>query len=400
MRVLHLDMPSGIAGDMTLAALTQLGAPLEPLEEALGAMGLVGVEVRALPVEVSGIAALGLEVREGGGDPDQADHGHHHPHRRYAEIRALLARAGLPAGARGRAEDMFARLAEAEGRVHGVPADEVAFHEVGAVDSIADLVGVALALEHLAPGRLSASPPVVGHGVIHSQHGPLPSPAPATLELLKGLPVRGLDVEAELTTPTGAAILRSQVQTFSAFPSLVPEAVGHGAGTRSLPGRPNLLRAILGEAPAQAEEEWLLETNLDDMPPSLLEHLMERLYAEGALEVWLAPIIMKRSRPAVVLSLLGPTGRLEALEGVLLRESTSLGLRRRPVERRKLARLERRVQTPWGMVRVKLAMEAGRALHATPELADCRALAESAGVPLLSVDQAARAAWREEEDNP
>jgi len=390
MRVLHLDMPSGIAGDMALAALSQLGAPLEPLQVALGAMGLTGVRVSLEPAEVSGITALRLRVLE-------PDHGHGHAHRSYADVRELLARAGLDAGARARAEDMFARLAEAEGRVHGRPAAEVTFHEVGAVDSIADIVGVALALEHLAPGRVTASPPVVGHGVVASQHGPLPLPAPATLELLRGIQLRALDVAAELTTPTGAAILASQVTAFTPGPALAPTAIGHGAGARALPGRPNLLRAILGEAPEEAAEELLLEANLDDMPPTLLEHLLARLQAEGALEAWLQPVVMKKCRPAVVVACLCTSDRLAALERVLLRESTSLGLRRRVVERRKLARRHARVETPWGPVRVKLALEGGRLLHLTPEYEDCRALAERAGVPLLSVDQAARAAWREEE---
>ncbi|HOX42094.1 MAG TPA: nickel pincer cofactor biosynthesis protein LarC [Myxococcota bacterium] len=393
MRVLHFDMPSGIAGDMALAALTQLGAPLEPLQAALQAMGLAGVRVGVEPAEVSGIAALRLRVEEPGPH-------HPHDHRSYRDIRALLGRAGLPAGARARAEDMFARLAAAEGRVHGRPADEVTFHEVGAVDSIADLLGVALALEHLAPARVTASPPVVGHGVVQCQHGPLPLPAPATLELLKGIQLRGLDVEGELTTPTGAAILASQVHHFTAAPALAPSALGHGAGTRSLPGRPNVLRVLLGEGPETPAEDYLLEANLDDMPPTLLEHLLERLLAAGAFEAWLQPVVMKRSRPAVVVACLCAGDRLAALEGVLLRESTSLGLRRRAVERRKLARRAATVETPWGPVRVKLALEGERLLHLTPEYEDCRALAERAGVPLLSVDQAARAAWRVEEREP
>ncbi len=388
MRVLHFDMPSGIAGDMALAALAQLGAPLDPLRAAIGRMGLAGVDIALDPVQPSQIAAQRARISgaEGGG----------HPHRDLAAVRALIDRAGLPADARRRALAMFERLARAEAAVHGTTPDRVTFHEVGAVDSIVDVVGVALALAHLAPDRISASPAAVGSGWVDSQHGRLPVPAPATLELLRGLPLRGQAVAAELTTPTGAAILATQVDRFGSWPAMRLRAIGNGAGSRQLADRPNLLRIALGDSEAaELEDEILIEANIDDMNPEIYAHLLDRLLAAGAADAWLTPVQMKKGRPAMVVAALCTAGRLAAVEQALFRESTTIGLRRQPIERRKLERSHTAVTTPWGAVRIKTAGEAGRILTAAPEYEDCRTLADEAGVPLREVYDAARAAWRE-----
>lgn len=388
MRVLHFDMPSGIAGDMALAALAQLGAPLEPLRAAIDRMGLAGVDIALEPIRPSPIAAQRVRISgaDGGG----------HPHRDLAAVRALIDRAGLPAAARQRALAMFDRLARAEAAVHGTTAEQVTFHEVGAVDSIVDVVGVALALDHLAPDRISASPAAVGSGWIDSQHGPLPVPAPATLELLRGLPLRGQAVAAELTTPTGAAILATQVDRFGTWPAMRLHAVGIGAGSRRLADRPNLLRIALGDGEtAELEDEVLVEANIDDMSPEIYAHLIDRLLAAGAGDAWLAPVQMKKGRPAVVVAALCTRGRLAAVEQTLFRESTTIGLRRQPIERRKLERRHASVTTPWGVVAIKVAGEGGRILTAAPEHEDCRALADEAGVPLRAVYDAARAAWHQ-----
>ncbi len=392
MKLLHLDMVGGIAGDMTVAALTHLGAPLDPLRRALDAMGLEGLEIRTEPVAPSGIGALRFEVR--GAD------GQAHPHRTLPDVLDLIGRAGLPAAIGDRIARVFRRLAEAEGAVHGVAVDQVTFHEVGALDSIADIVGVVLAVDHLAPDRITASPPVVGSDTVDSRHGPLPVPAPATLQLLRGLPVVGLPVAAELTTPTGAAILAELCDSFGPWPAMRPEAIGYGAGTRELPGRPNLLRAVLGEASEAASDEWLVEANIDDMSPEHYAHLIERLLEAGAHDAWLTPVQMKKGRPAIVIGILCDEDHRDATERTLFCESTTIGLRRQRVERRKLARRTDEVQTPWGPVRVKVASEGDRIYTASPEYEDCRALARSAGVPLADVYEAARAAWRAIQENP
>lgn len=385
MRHLHLDMVSGIAGDMALAALAHLGAPLDPLRTAMDAMGLGAAGLSLAEIEVHGIRALRFRV-------DADEPGHHH--RSWRDIRALLQRAGLSPGATARAERMFEALAAAEARVHGGTPEEVQFHEVGGVDSIADMVGCALALEHLAPQVITASPPVLGRGVARSRHGAIPVPAPATLEILRGIPARGLDVQAELTTPTGAAILATQVDRFCCWPALSIERIGYGAGTRDLGERPNLLRVVLGEGQEQDRgEEMLVEANIDDMNPEHFEHLLDALFAAGAHDAWLQPVIMKKSRPAVTVGLLCDQKDVERLEGVLLRESTTIGVRRQAVTRRKLARRVETVTTRWGPVRMKLSGEGDQVHTAAPEHDDCRARAREHDVPLKQVYQEAVAAW-------
>jgi uncharacterized protein (TIGR00299 family) protein len=348
-------------------------------------MGLEDVEVASNEVRPHGIGAVRFTV-------SYQERGQ--PHRSWREVRALLDRAGLDPGARERAEAIFQRLAAAEARIHGTSEDEVVFHEVGAVDSIADIVGCAIALEQLKPDTITSSAPVLGGGTTRSHHGPIPVPSPATLELLKGIPTRGAGLDVELTTPTGAAILASQVGRFCSWPELRIAAIGYGAGTRELQDRPNLLRAILGESVAESKgEELLVEANIDDMNPEHYEHLMEQLLAGGAHDVWLQPVIMKKSRPAVTISVLCAEGRLEALEGILFRESTTIGVRRLPVWRRKLARRRDRVRTSFGDVHMKVSGEGGEDWTASPEYDDCRALALQHGVPLKAIFQAAMAAW-------
>ncbi|MBN2495067.1 MAG: nickel pincer cofactor biosynthesis protein LarC [Deltaproteobacteria bacterium] len=387
MRLLHLDMIGGIAGDMTVAALVHLGASLDPLRSAMRAMGF-DVEVEALPTSVSAIEAVRFSVSPASSPG---------VHRRLPDVLDLLDRAGLDAGARRRAESIFRKLAEAEAAVHACPIEEVDFHEVGAVDSIADAVGCALALEELAPARITCSTPLLGSGVIDSRHGPLPVPSPATLALLEGWTVRGLAIQAELTTPTGAAILASQVdEVVDSWPRMRLERVGCGAGSRSLPGRPNVLRAALGEMEAgagRAVEEIQIETNIDDMNPELFEHLIARLLEEGAHDVWLQPVWMKKSRPGTVLGALCGRERLDALERVLLAESTSMGVRHFPVARRKLERRSLEVETGQGPVRMKVALDGGRVLTASPEYEDCRRLARQRNVPLKRIYALAMTAW-------
>lgn len=387
--LLHFDIISGIAGDMTVGALLHLGAPLEPLRSALDAIGLSGVGLARRAASRNGIGCVEFVVDA----PAET-----HAHRGWGEIRTLLSKAGLPPGARERAEAVFARLAEAEAAVHRRNPEDVQFHEVGAADSIADVVGCALAVDHLAPERITSSEPLLGHGVVNSRHGPIPVPAPATIELLKGVPTRSLALDAELTTPTGAAILVALVDEFGPWPRMTALEVGYGAGTRRIDGRPNLLRAVLGRAVArEGGAELLVESNIDDMSPEHFDYLMDKLIEAGAHDVWLQPVIMKKSRPAVTLSVLCDEEHREALERTIFEESTTIGIRRLAVARRKLARRSQTVQTDYGPVRVKIAGESGRVYTASPEYDDCRRLAAEHGVPLKTIYAAARAAWRAED---
>ncbi len=388
-RHLHLDMPSGAGGDMLLAAFCDLGFSLDPLREALVAMGLGAVDLSTETVAAGAIRALRFRVKTG----QENGHGQH---RAWRDIRAGLARADLNPAVLARVEAMFTKLAEAEGAVHGVPPEQVHFHEVGAVDSIADLLGLSLALEELRVESISATTPLLGQGLVQSQHGPLPLPAPATLACLVGLPIKRVALDAELTTPTAACFLATQVQTFGPPPVMRFIAVGYGAGSRSLPDRPNVLRAWLGESELSDDEQvWQVEVNIDDMTGEQLAYLMERLLDARALDVWFVPLTMKKSRPAVNLGLLCDESDREILEDLLLEESSSLGLRRWRVERRKLSRRIVRVVTDYGTVRVKLGGEPGPAQTVAPEFEDCKRLALAAGLPIKEVFAATQQAFRQ-----
>jgi uncharacterized protein (TIGR00299 family) protein len=323
---------------------------------------------------------------------------HADAHRDYAEVKRLLARARLAPEARELAGEIFARIAEVEGELHGTRVDRVTFHEVGAYDSIADVVGVAAAIAHLEPASIGSLPPVVGTGRVRTAHGPVPVPAPATAALLADIPILP-EGKGELTTPTGAAILAATVDDFGPLPPLRVRAIGYGAGTRELDDRPNVLRAIVGaplgaaDAPAPPEVV-LLEANVDDMNPQLVAPLSDALAAAGAVDVWSAPILMKKGRPALQISALAPPAAVADVERAFFRHSTTLGLRRRALERVVLARAFAKVATPYGPVRVKVAAFGDEVVGAQPEFEDCRRLAARRGVSAREVLAAAAAAAR------
>jgi hypothetical protein len=322
------------------------------------------------------------------------------PHRHLKDIEDILRSGGLSEGVRERALRTFRLLAEAESRAHGEPVERIHFHEVGAVDSIVDIVGAAVCLEQLGVETVCASPLHIGAGNVQTAHGLLPLPAPATAELLKGIPVYGRDVDAELVTPTGAALLAAMGATFGSAPLMRIDSVGYGAGTRDLPWA-NLLRVAVGRTepsgggPESAEREMVVEANIDDMNPQWYEHVFDRLFAAGALDVFLTPIQMKRGRPGVTLGMLVEQSKLEKALGALFAETTTIGVRMYEVQRRKLDRSQRTVQTAYGAVRIKTASWQGRTLNAAPEYRDCLRLAEDKGVPLKDVYQAALAAAQE-----
>ncbi|HXG76888.1 MAG TPA: nickel pincer cofactor biosynthesis protein LarC [Gaiellaceae bacterium] len=376
MRLLYLDCVGGLAGDMLLAALLDAGADVERLRAVPGELGLREVGVAVERVERQGIGALHVRVEA----PEE------HEHRAYRELRRLVAGSGLPEGARERALATFARLAEAEGAIHGVPAEDVHFHELGAVDTLVDVCGAHVLLAELGVERVACSPLPVARGLARAAHGVLPLPAPATLALLAGAPLVGVETEAELVTPTGAALAATLVEEWGPLPPLTLERVGYGAGTRDLPDRPNVVRVLLGAAETRpAGRALLLETNLDDLPPELVPDAVERCFAAGALDVWTVPATMKKGRPGFVLSALCRPGAEGDVARALLEETTALGVRVTPVDRYELEREERTVEVAGGSVRVKVGLLEGRVVNVAPEHDDCAALARSTGRSVKSV---------------
>jgi hypothetical protein len=416
---LHLDCFSGIAGDMFLGACLDLGLPIEVLSDSVSRLGLPGVSVEARRASRGGFQGVRFRVLADGRpiegpDPEEAhghshdhphDHHHHHhehPHhdhhhghgRDLASIRELIRSSSLAEPVRDRALRLFERLGAAEAKAHGMPLDRVHFHEVGAVDSIVDLVGAAAAIEHLAPARITCGPVNVGSGRVRTAHGELPIPAPATAELLRGVPVYG-GPGGELTTPTGAVLLAELVDEFVELPALVLEGSGYGLGRKDLPMQPNALRVLRGRIRNVGEarpEVLVVECEVDDLPGEGFGFLMERLLEGGALDVYFTPVQMKKNRPGTLITLLCRRERLESLAGVLLMESGSLGCRYTSAARFEAERETVEVETAFGRVRVKRARLDGRPLAAAPEFEDCRRLALERGVPWRDVYRAALAA--------
>ena len=398
MTVLALEPVGGIAGDMMLAALLHLGAPRGALDEGLaafaaasGAVDLRGTRVLAEPVEVNGVRALHVEVCV---PPEVRDREPHH--RPFRAIRELIGRARLPERAKDLALSAFTRLAEAEGRVHGVVPEEVEFHEVGAVDSIVDVVGSALLVAALAPGRIVCLPPPSGGGTARAAHGPIPVPSPAVLEVLRGRSLRPSG-PGERTTPTGAALVAAWTDHADSLPELAVQAIGYGAGMNRWDDAPNLLRAVLGE-PVRDQPGggagWVLEANLDDLQPQLVAAALEAVLAAGAADAWIAPVTMKKGRPGHLLGAVVPEAARPAVEEALFRETSTLGVRAYRVERSVLDRELLEVETAYGPVRIKVGRRGGAEVNAAPEFEDCRQRAKERGVAVKEVLAAALAAWR------
>ena len=375
-RVAYLDCVGGLAGDMLLAALLDAGGDLESLRKVPGALGIDGVEIAVERVERQGIGALLLSVVA----PDDTSP------RDYREIRGLVQTADLPERARARSLDTFRRLAEVEGRIHGVAPDDVHFHELGSLDTLVDVCGAFVLLDELGVERVASSPLPFARGLTTAAHGTLPLPAPATLALLEGAALVGVDTEAELVTPTGAAIAAAIVGEWGALPPLTLDAVGYGAGTKDLADRPNVVRVVLGtEASRPTGRVVLLETNLDDFAPELVPDAVERCFEAGALDVWTTPAQMKKGRPGFVLSALARPEAQAAIARVLLEETSALGVRVARLDRYELDRDERIVDVAGGSVRVKVGLLDGRVVNLAPEHDDCAELARSTGRSVQSV---------------
>ena len=389
-KVLFLDAPSGLAGDMIVAALVDLGVPAPTIADALAALPVSGFHVHFGTRVRSGIVATSFEVHV-----DEAQ-----PTRTYATIRAMLDEAGLSDGVKARAHRTFRRLAVAEARVHRSPIDEVHFHEVGAVDALVDVVGSAAALEWLG-AELVVSPLPMGRGFVKAAHGTLPLPAPATVECLAGLATYDAGIDFELVTPTGAAIVGAHASGSSRWPSMAPEHVGWGAGTASLADRANVLRAVLGAPATTAGSDAqgrasathaVLEANVDDATGELAASWIEALLAAGAVDAWATPITMKKGRPALTLSALARVEHADAVAHAMLRETTSLGLRRYDVTRAERPRRMVEVDTPYGRIPVKVAEGPFGPPQLKPEFDACLAAARAHGVPVREVVRAAAAA--------
>ncbi len=378
MVIAYFDCFAGISGDMALGALLDAGAEFDKLLNGLKTLPLSGWDLKVERVRKGSIAATSVTVL--------ADK--HHPERRVEDIEGIILSSALPEVVKFQSLNIFRLLAEAEAKVHGISVDEVHFHEIGAVDSIVDIVGVVYALHLLGVKEVHTSALPFSRGRVKTAHGELPVPAPATMELLCGIPTYPLEVDAELITPTGAALLKGLAKSFGAPPLFTPQKIGYGAGKKDLPF-PNVLRVIIGEMTGdialERERLTVVETNLDDMTGELVGFVMERLFEAGAKDVWVTPAQMKKSRPAVVLSVLCDSSSLTNVMQILLRETTTLGVRVQEVERLCLQREFVEVETPYGIVRVKVAKLGGEIVNIAPEYEDCRRIALERKITLKEV---------------
>jgi len=389
MRIAYFDCFCGAAGDMILGALIAAGLGRDDLRADLAGLGLDGYELDIREVRKQGFAATRFDVRL---TADQ-------PHRHLHHITDIIKAADLPQRVKERSCRVFTCLAEAEAKVHGNTIEKVHFHEVGAVDAIVDIVGAVAGMERLGIARIVCSPIPTGSGTVKCDHGIMPVPAPATAEILVGVPLASCDEPGELTTPTGAAILTTLADDFGPLPPMRIECTGYGAGTREGKTRPNVLRVILGESEDDSETEdqvVLLETNLDDATGEQIGHASNRLFAAGALDVFTTPIAMKKNRPGVLLSVLAPLDKQADCERVLFAETTTFGIRRQVLSRSKLRRRIETVTTAFGDIRVKLGLQGDDVIRVAPEYDDCAAAAAKHGVSLRVVMDAADVAWRGE----
>lgn len=382
----YFDCFSGISGDMTLAALIACGLDPDDLRRDLDLLHLPGWSLQVSSVERNGIGAVDVTVSQ----VEDTGHGRH-----LSDIRDLLDASALPAQVKADALRVFTRLAEAEAHVHNTTVERIHFHEVGALDAIVDIVGACAGLHRLGVERVYCSPLPMGRGFVHCAHGVIPLPAPAVIELTKGVPTYGVPIEGELVTPTGAALAVSLSHGFGGMPPLRLRSAGYGAGKKEFEDRPNLLRILLGEADESlpAQEVVEIQANLDDFSPQLYEPLMQRLFEEGALDVTLTPTIMKKGRPATTLGVLCEPDCLDTLARRIFRETTTLGVRYSTHRRICLPRRWETVSTAYGPVRIKIGTLDGETTSAMPEYADVQARAEEQDVPTKVVHAAALSAY-------
>jgi len=413
MKIAYLDLFCGLSGDITLGALVDAGLPLAELKRGLATLKLKGYSISSRRVLKHAVSATKVDVTIAGQRQTPHRHEHHdhehehhdhehrdpdrgHSHTSLKDILALIRKSGLPAPVKDSASDCFIRLGKVEGKIHGVDPMKVRFHEVGAVDSIIDIVGSCLGFHWFGVEEVYCSKVPIAHGEIETRHGRLPNPGPAAMGLLQGFPLVPVDIDREILTPTGAALLATFVREPGRFPDMTLTSIGWGAGEWDLPQRANVARLLLGEKTAAdlSDTVFLIETNLDNASGELVGYLFEKLLAAGAVDVYTTPIQMKKSRPGVKLSVLASPSKRTSVEEILLRETPTFGVRRTLMERSKLDRKEATVSTKYGSVRLKIGLLDGETLKASPEYEDCRAAAEKHGVSLSKVADAARDAWK------
>jgi len=374
MKIAYGDLIGGISGDMFVAALLDLGLTLNKLKAELKKLPALHFDLKASTKHVHSIRATQFHVTCPRNEAPRA----------WKEIRHLIERSKLNSEVKDTGLKTFTSLAEAEARVHGVAVEKVHFHEVGATDSIVDIMGAAIGIRELSIGELNFSRIPLGHGLARSMHGPIPAPGPAALELLKGLPVIGVDVDGETVTPTGAAIVRALGKKFGDQPSMTVESIGYGAGKNAFPNRPNLFRLTIGASNAnvKAEEMLVIETNIDDMNPQYFDHVMDRLFAAGARDVFLAPVQMKKNRPATLLTVIVEPSQRDRLANIILQETTSIGLRYYPVNRLILKRQSKKIKTRFGEIIVKVVEQPDGIRRAAPEYAELKRIATTKNISL------------------
>ena len=380
MKIAYFDCCAGISGDMVLGALVDSGLDVSILRRELAKLHLGDYSISASKDERHHITGTNIKVRF-------KESGHH---RTFKEIKNIINKSRLTTKVKVLSTSIFENLAKAEAKVHGCRVDDVHFHEVGAIDSIVDIVGTAIGIEKLGIGQVYASPLPLGSGWVKTSHGRMPVPAPATLELLKGVPVASSLTASELTTPTGAAIIKTLSLSFGNMPHMEIEGTGYGIGDRSFKEIPNILRLIIGKRTGNTERLIIVETNMDDMNPQIYEYLMSRLFKNGALDVFLMPIQMKKGRPAILLKVLCSENKKGNIIDTIFEETTTIGVRTYEVERHCLERRIENVSTPYGKVRVKVAERNGKVLNIQPEYEDCKEIAEKKKLPLKEVMDSAK----------
>ena len=394
-RILYFDCFSGASGDMILGALIDAGLPIDALRRSLGGLAIGEYTLGADRVDRAGIAATKFHMREAKSHAEAPTAGHSHHHRRLKEITTLIEGGALSASGKAKAISLFRRLAETEASIHQVPVEQVHLHEVGALDSIIDIVGSVFGLQWFGADQIVASPLNVGSGTVTCQHGTFPVPAPATARLVEGVPIYSQGAPVELLTPTGALLITGHASSYGAIPPMTIDRIGYGAGERNPAGTPNVLRLIVGESAASGslERVVVIECEIDDMNPQIFGTLMDHLYAAGALEVFYVPIQMKKGRPGTLVTTVVQPERRAALSHILFRETTTIGLRYQELFRERLDREQVRVETPLGPVQFKLARLEGRVVNAAPEFDDCARLAAERGLSVKEIQAIATKAY-------
>ncbi|HQE58488.1 MAG TPA: nickel pincer cofactor biosynthesis protein LarC [Spirochaetota bacterium] len=395
-KVLYFDCFAGISGDMTVGALIDLGADEKELLQSLDSLHLHGYRIEIKKSLKNGISGTDFNVII---EEDHSHHSHHHHHhhsRNLSDISNIINSSPLDSSVKELSLKIFHEIAAAESKIHAKSIDEIHFHEVGAIDSIVDIVASAVCLNMIKPDKIISSPLNLGEGTVECAHGIFPVPAPATAEILKGIPVYSSGIKKEMTTPTGAAIIKCIAEEFSSFPAMKIDSTGYGLGKRNLEV-PNVLRAVIGEMD-YSEKKVMIETNIDDMSGELFSYILPKLLDAGALDVFITPVIMKKSRPGHVLSVLCESGKVDVLEEIIFTETTTFGTRRYEVERSELERSISKVKTSYGEISVKKGYMNGKSLKFSPEYEECAQAAQRYGVPVREVYNAVTAQLKKSED--